>query len=731
MRNRIFLLLVIGIGHVTGLWSQTDKSDNLPRRAFFGVQMEPVTDDVQRVMQLPDLKGVLIQRVVPGSTAEAAGLKQGDVLLELDGQPVNTPDEAVRKVGKFRAGQTLSYKLLRDGKTIHEKTAIQGLPGETYTDLELTYGSVKTGNVLLRTIVTHPKNSKGKLPALLFVQGIGCYTMDTPFDTARTELQLINRLAREGWTVMRVDKSGIGDSQGTPCEQIDFNTELSGYEAAFASMQQLEQVDTNNCFLFGHSMGGVMAPLIAKKYPVKGIVAYGTIGVNFMEYFINSRRTIAASYFMTPEEMDDYIKEQTDCTAMLLSARLSKDQAMAINPNCGAVYDALLFRSIDFWRQLYAMNIPSNWQYFKGHVMAAWGETDFIANKEEHQYIAEIVNQTYPGNGTFVEIQNSDHGMHMAATLQEARTNPGGFNPEVFQIVGNWLKTQAGKDISVKSENSTKKEQVLLWMDGVENAYPRASADGSRILFQSNRSGKWHLYLMQSDGSGLQQLTAGEHNNNFPDWSTDGQRVAFVSDRDGNEEIYIMSLTEMNNGEVKVGDVQRLTHHAGRDIHPYFSQDGKSLLFNSSRDDTNSFEIYHMDSDGKNQKRLTQTREVETCARYSPDGKKILFLKGFPDGSDDIFVMDADGKKPVNLTNTPQMEGWPAWSPDGSKVVFSSRRNGPYRLYEMDKDGENVQQISFTESPLYDARASYMGNGNRILFNRQKGNTIGIYVLER
>ncbi len=228
MNKRLLVLLALSAFLLSGAGAQTHKpdaiSDVLPRRAFFGIRMEAVTDEVQRLMNLPAVKGVLIQNVIPGSTAEAAGLQRGDVLLELDGKEVNTPDEAVRMVSAYRAGQTLRYTLLRSGKKYTETTAIQGLPGEKYADLEVSYGSVKAGDARLRTIVTKPRQGNGKRPALLFIQGIGCYSMDTPFDTTRSELQLINRLARGGWVVMRVDKSGIGDSQGTPCDQVDLKT---------------------------------------------------------------------------------------------------------------------------------------------------------------------------------------------------------------------------------------------------------------------------------------------------------------------------------------------------------------------------------------------------------------------------------------------------------------------------------------------------------------------------
>lgn len=407
-----------------------------------GIRMEPVTEDVQRVMKLPAVKGVLIQQVIAGSTAEAAGLQRGDVLLELGGREVNSPDEAVRMVGAYRAGQSLQYKLLRAGKTLVQQTTIQGLPSESYPDLEVTYSSVKAGDAQLRTMVTKPKNRGGNLPALLFIQGIGCYAMDTPFDTLRTETQLINYIARQGFIVMRVDKSGLGDSRGAPCETIDFYTELEGYRQAYAALRAVPDVDASNCFLFGHSMGGLMAPLVAKDHPVKGIAVYGTIGVNFMEYFTNTRRTIAQALELDAAESDLYVKRESACAAMLLNARLSREEAIKLDEVCAGVYDILLLRSDAYWRQLYDLNIPALWQAYDGKTLAVWGSTDYISARREHEMIAETVNGSHPGNGTFMEIPNTNHGMYLAATFPEARNNPGPFNPKVAEGIADWLKKQ-------------------------------------------------------------------------------------------------------------------------------------------------------------------------------------------------------------------------------------------------------------------------------------------------
>src|SRR5215471_8159399 len=77
-------------------------------------------------------------------------------------------------------------------------------------------------------------------------------------------------------------------------------------------------------------------------------------------------------------------------------------------------------------------------------------------------------------------------------------------------------------------------EKILEKKD-VEYAYPRWSKDGRRILFQSNESGRWQIYVMDENASNIRQITHDSSNNNFIDWSPDNTKIAFVSDRTGNE----------------------------------------------------------------------------------------------------------------------------------------------------------------------------------------------------
>lgn len=261
------------------------------------------------------------------------------------------------------------------------------------------------------------------------------------------------------------------------------------------------------------------------------------------------------------------------------------------------------------------------------------------------------------------------------------------------------------------------KAQVLLSEQNIENAYPRLSKDGHSVLYQSNRSGSWQLYVLNIVSKNSTQLTKDAHNNNFPDWDVTNEWVAFVSDKDGNEEIYIMKRDGSG--------LKRLTNDPERDIHPYFSPDGKYLLFNSTRGN-GSLDIYRVSlADGKAE-RITDTKENETCARYSPDMKKIVFLSN-NDASDDIFVMDIGTGLKTNITNDPGVrDGWPVFSADGKWVYYSSMQDGPFNIFKVTIDGRSKQRLTKAAHGEEDARVYVAADGRSIIYNKKYGNTIEI-----
>lgn len=128
------------------------------------------------------------------------------------------------------------------------------------------------------------------------------------------------------------------------------------------------------------------------------------------------------------------------------------------------------------------------------------------------------------------------------------------------------------------------------------NEEPVFSPDGTKILFDSNRTGKSQIYTMNTDGSNQKQLTVSNGNDRYPVWSPDGKMIAFASDKDGDFEVYTMKA----DGTA----VTQLTFNKNfPDADPGWSPDGKSIVFTSARE--KNAEIFTMNADGSNQRNFT------------------------------------------------------------------------------------------------------------------------------
>ena len=173
-------------------------------------------------------------------------------------------------------------------------------------------------------------------------------------------------------------------------------------------------------------------------------------------------------------------------------------------------------------------------------------------------------------------------------------------------------------------------------------------------------------------------------------------QIAFVSSRDGHirddvpgipaSEIYVMDA----NGE----NQRRLTNNRHHDGSPSWSPAGKRIVFVSHRDGNG--EIYVMDADGRNQQNLTNNLAYDSSPSWSPDGKRIAFVSDRKGNLDnfDIYVMDADGGNQQNLTNNRAWNWHPSWSPNGERIAFDSNKDGNTEIYVMNADGGNQQNLT-------------------------------------
>jgi uncharacterized protein len=423
---------------------------DLPRKAQFGVQMEPVAE------------GVKVLRVSPGLSAAAMGLRQGDVIVALDGAQTSRMQEVAVWIGTKGHGDLGRVAVLRDGQRIELQGKAVERSRETSPHYRVHYGQVASERGRLRTLVTTPTPATaGKQPALLFIQGVTLSSVDFPLTDANAYAQIVGAFARAGFITMRVDKPGVGDSEGGPAAAVDFNQELDGYRQALKALIARPDVDPQRVFIFGHSMGGLWGPVLAGEFKsLRGLVVSGTVFRTWMEYTLENGRRQLILAGRKPDAVHRELAQLAPVMTAYLHERLTPAQIVARDPSLKAAVDENFEggvthgdRALAFWQQVNDLNLPDAWNQIDAQVLALWGRSDFIASGLDHELITAHLNARKPGSAQALELPNSDHAFLDTASQADSFEHwgkPGkAVNRNVIAALNEWIKPLAGRGLAL------------------------------------------------------------------------------------------------------------------------------------------------------------------------------------------------------------------------------------------------------------------------------------------
>ncbi|MCK9570623.1 hypothetical protein M0R72_16870 [Candidatus Pacearchaeota archaeon] len=250
---------------------------------------------------------------------------------------------------------------------------------------------------------------------------------------------------------------------------------------------------------------------------------------------------------------------------------------------------------------------------------------------------------------------------------------------------GNW---------DIYSMNSDSSNIQRLTTNSSDEKFPRLSFDKNKIVFISNETGYDNIYLMDADGASPRNLMNIKSNLKHPSWSINDE-LAFVN----NSIICFMEDINQSNSMARIGGSES-------NEYPSFAPSGRGIVF--VRTISSNWEIYKAQDILNNPSPIRVTYGEAGATNFSPkyshDGNKIAFCSLRKDGSYynyDIYVMDADGSNGRRLTTDSSADSSPLWSIDGSRIFFESERDGNKEIYVMNADGTN--QINLTNNPAEDS----------------------------
>ncbi len=248
----------------------------------------------------------------------------------------------------------------------------------------------------------------------------------------------------KGYAVVRMDKPGVGDSEGV-CAEADFDSEISSFAAAFKSIASYPFIDAERVAVVGLSNGGGFAPFAAPGDRVKGYVAVGSWGRTWYEHMLAIERQSRVARGIDPGKINADLKALVDFYRLYLIEKQTPKQILTAHPQWRSIWEdgdvTQYGRPAAFYQQLQDLNLGEAWSAVKVPVLVVRGEYDWIMPREDGCAIVDSVNM----NGAlakYVELPRVTHALAQYDSLGATTQASGGkYYKPVEKIVTEFLGT--------------------------------------------------------------------------------------------------------------------------------------------------------------------------------------------------------------------------------------------------------------------------------------------------
>jgi pimeloyl-ACP methyl ester carboxylesterase len=282
---------------------------------------------------------------------------------------------------------------------------------------------------------------------------LSCDSVEAPADTKDESGLVFRGLAQlPEFALFRVDKQGVGDSEGV-CSETDFDSELAGYRAAFRALNGYDFIDPRRVYILGISNGGGFAPLVpetgAEQAQVRGYISVGGWVKTWFEHMLEIERRRFALSGKSPGEVNDRMRGAAALYDEWLIKGRSVDDILKEQPRLAELWPEgkdhahLYGRPLAFYQQLQKLNLAAAWARVNAPTYVLRGVFDWIMSREDSELIAAYVNR----NGdlaSFYEIPDTGHTFQHYLSLADAfKARQAPFDPKVTGLLVDWLRNKA------------------------------------------------------------------------------------------------------------------------------------------------------------------------------------------------------------------------------------------------------------------------------------------------
>jgi uncharacterized protein len=390
----------------------------LRRRAHLGLELERGQD------------GPRVTVAAPNCTAALAGMRPGDRLIAINGESVATADDVSRVVRGIAAGKPVSFTVERAGARVALEAVAGAFPLEPLAAGRIVLDELRTASGRRRVIRSVP-DAEPPFPVVYLLPGAGWSSCEFSLDPNAPLFRLVSGLTALGFGTQRVERSGVGDSEGPPCRKVGFHSELSDYRAGLERLRRWSACDERGVFLLGISLGGMTAPLLADA-DVRGVAVIGTPA----QPISRANRSAAGRFWrragVSESETEGRLSRLAVLDELVYGKKLAPEEAFSQRPELrqefeGSYSGDLVFgRTARFFQELDGVDLEAAWRALLCPALALHGERDWVTSRDDALAIAALARA-----GCFAELAGVDHELREAARTDEL----GAFAPAVLDAV--------------------------------------------------------------------------------------------------------------------------------------------------------------------------------------------------------------------------------------------------------------------------------------------------------